>query len=126
MLSKPRKPRNALSMTSLIDVIFLLLLFFMLTSTFTRFAEIPLTGGAAGVSATAPETPPALVRLTPEGISVNGTPTPDGGLLTAIDALAQPPALLIVTLADAVTSQQLVDLLVQVQPRADLAVKVLV
>lgn len=125
MLSKPRKPRNALSMTSLIDVIFLLLLFFMLTSTFTRFAEVPLSGGAAGINSTASETPPALVRLTTDGISVNGIPTPEGGLLAAIDALVQPPGLLIVTLADAVTSQQLVDLLVQVQPRPDLVVRVL-
>ncbi len=39
-------------MTSLIDVIFLLRLFFMLSSTFSRFAEVELT--AAGASASAP------------------------------------------------------------------------
>ncbi|WP_341365689.1 biopolymer transporter ExbD [Yoonia sp. BS5-3] len=125
MLSKPRKARNALSMTSLIDVIFLLLLFFMLTSTFTRFAEIPLSSGAAGLNATTPDSPPALVRLTSEGLSVNGIDTAPDGLLAAVDALPQAPNLLIVTLTEDVTSQQLVDLLVQVQPRPDLAIKVL-
>ena len=32
-------------MTSLIDVIFLLLLFFMLSSTFSRFAEVEISAG---------------------------------------------------------------------------------
>ncbi|WP_127144156.1 ExbD/TolR family protein [Pelagibacterium montanilacus] len=45
-----RTRRRPLALTSLIDVIFLLLLFFMLTSTFSRHAEIPLTGGRAGTS----------------------------------------------------------------------------
>ena len=40
--------RRRLSMTSLIDVIFLLLLFFMLTSTFTRFSEVELTAAGSG------------------------------------------------------------------------------
>jgi biopolymer transport protein ExbD len=35
-------------MTSLIDVIFLLLLFFMLSSTFSRFGEVELTAAAGG------------------------------------------------------------------------------
>ncbi|WP_367714863.1 biopolymer transporter ExbD [Nitratireductor sp. GISD-1A_MAKvit] len=38
--------RKPLSLTSLIDVIFLLLLFFMLSSTFTRFASVEISGGA--------------------------------------------------------------------------------
>ena len=42
--------RRRLSMTSLIDVIFLLLLFFMLSSTFTRFAELELAAGGTGGS----------------------------------------------------------------------------
>ena len=36
-------------MTSLIDVIFLLLLFFMLTSTFSKFSEVPLAVQARGL-----------------------------------------------------------------------------
>lgn len=54
--------RRRLSMTSLIDVIFLLLLFFMLSSTFARQGELPLDL-AMGGAATAPETPPAFLQL---------------------------------------------------------------
>lgn len=112
-------------MTSLIDVIFLLLLFFMLTSTFTRFAEIPLTSGAAGTAAALADTPPALVQLSQQGIRMNGYQIAEGGLLAAIDALQEVPEMLIVTLSDDVNAQSLVDLLVQVQQRPSLAVSVL-
>ena len=46
-------------MTSLIDVIFLLLLFFMLSSTFSKFSEIELTAGGSGPGRAA-ETPPLM------------------------------------------------------------------
>ena len=63
--------RRPLSLTSLIDVIFLLLLFFMLSSTFTRFSEVRIAGGPAAVSAAA-ERPDILVRLSADGWAVNG------------------------------------------------------
>ena len=44
----PRFARRRLGLTPLIDVIFLLLLFFMLSSTFSRFSQVPVEGGAAG------------------------------------------------------------------------------
>ncbi|HSF64459.1 MAG TPA: biopolymer transporter ExbD [Paracoccaceae bacterium] len=40
--------RRALSLTSLVDVIFLLLIFFMLATTFTRTTDLPLAGGWPG------------------------------------------------------------------------------
>ena len=49
-------------MTSLIDVIFLLLLFFMLSSTFSRFAEVEISAAAGGAAAPS-DTPPAFLRL---------------------------------------------------------------
>jgi biopolymer transport protein ExbD len=66
----PRR-RSRLSVTSLIDVIFLLLLFFMLSSTFTRFAEVEFTAGAAGEADTQ-NRPDILLRLEGETLSVNG------------------------------------------------------
>ncbi|MEM8921756.1 MAG: biopolymer transporter ExbD, partial [Pseudomonadota bacterium] len=39
--------RGRSSITSLIDVIFLLLLFFMLASTFTRFSEVDIAAASA-------------------------------------------------------------------------------
>lgn len=69
--------RRRISLTSLIDVIFLLLLFFMLSSTFTRFAEIEVTGGAASASA-AGERPDVLIALDDQGgWRINGVALPD-------------------------------------------------
>lgn len=66
------RPRRRLSMTSLIDVIFLLLLFFMLSSTFARFAEVEVSGGSA--SAHAPgDRPDVLLRLDGTEWRVNGS-----------------------------------------------------
>ena len=68
-------------MTSLIDVIFLLLLFFMLTSTVSKFAEIELTAATSGAGA---ETgaKPYFLQLTTEGLRLNGD-------ALALDALWQ-------------------------------------
>lgn len=72
MRFQPRVRRRAVGLTSLIDVIFLLLLFFMLASSFTRYQAMPLAGGASGGGA---ETKPAYLRIHGvERIDVNGRP----------------------------------------------------
>ena len=81
-MARIRKPRRRLSMTSLIDVIFLLLLFFMLTSTFSKFSEVELAS-AAGSAQAAPS-----------------------------DAADATPVPVIVSLGADVTAQRLTDLLV--------------
>ncbi|WP_245847965.1 biopolymer transporter ExbD [Octadecabacter ascidiaceicola] len=113
-------------MTSLIDVIFLLLLFFMLSSTFTRFAEIPLTGANAGQGASAPEIPPLFMRLSENGVELNGQDYTLSNVIEQIDTIAPPKGQqLVVAPRDAVTSQRLVDLLVVLAARPDLSVVVL-
>ncbi|MBW4982154.1 biopolymer transporter ExbD [Mameliella sp. CS4] len=104
-------------MTSLIDVIFLLLLFFMLSSTFSRFAEVELAAGGAGTGE-ASGLRPVFLRLAPDGLSLNGT---------SHDLTALPEALrqhrkdidadltVVVALQGAVTAQRLTDLLVAVR-----------
>jgi biopolymer transport protein ExbD len=70
-ISLARSQRRRLSMTSLIDVVFLLLLFFMLTSTFSKYTATPVTaasGQAGGVS----QTPTLLVRPMSGGWRING------------------------------------------------------
>jgi biopolymer transport protein ExbD len=100
--------RRPLSLTSLIDVIFLLLLFFMLSSTFTRFAEVEITAGRAG-AASAAERPDVLLRLDGENWRVNGLDFgPDeaiGELARLHDAGARSAVLLV---RGEATSQQLV------------------
>ena len=98
-------------MTSLVDVIFLLLLFFMLTSTFTRFSEVELTSGGSG-TATA-EARPLFLQVAPDGLSLNGAPVALAELAEALaadgDAAPRP---LLVALRGEVTAQRLTDLLV--------------
>ena len=63
--------RKNLSLTSLIDVIFLLLLFFMLTSTFLRYSNIDVA--SAGGRATAVETTPKVIlRIDQNELDLNG------------------------------------------------------
>ena len=110
-----RKHRRAtrLSMTSLIDVIFLLLLFFMLTSTFSRFSEVELTAAGASAGGVS-DRPPLFLRLLPDAISLNGQAVEMDALAGALapDADVDEPRPLIVALGAEVTSQRLTDLLV--------------
>src|SRR5690606_37876251 len=80
--------RRPLSLTSLIDVIFLLLLFFMLSSTFSRFSEIELQGGRAGASASA-AAPGILVRIDEAGgWNINGEATAPGEVEARLERFA--------------------------------------
>ncbi|MEP1767834.1 MAG: biopolymer transporter ExbD [Sulfitobacter sp.] len=122
-MARTRK-RRRLSMTSLIDVIFLLLLFFMLTSTFSKFAEVELAAGGSG-SAAAPTSPPVFLQLAPSDLRVNGTAaTLETLQATPIAELSEKTAL-IVSLAEAVDAQRLTDLLVSLRAFPLLSVTVL-
>ncbi|MFC4732801.1 biopolymer transporter ExbD [Salipiger abyssi] len=108
--------RRKLSMTSLIDVIFLLLLFFMLTSTFTRFAEVELTSGGTGAAPSASERP-LFLQLGPETARLNSADVALEGLAEALaeqrgEASASEARRLLVALQPGVTAQRLTDLLV--------------
>ena len=103
-------------MTSLIDVIFLLLLFFMLSSTFTRFAELEITAaaGSAGAEAGAP---PLFLQLGAGSLSLNGDEVALDALPDALrDRAGDQSRTLLVSLGDGVTAQRLTDILVAVRP----------
>lgn len=60
--------RSRLSLTPVIDVVFLLLLFFMLASTFTRFAHVEVgVGGKAKPSIEQQKTPLVLLSVKKNG-----------------------------------------------------------
>lgn len=108
--------RRRLSMTSLIDVIFLLLLFFMLSSTFTRFAEVDLDAAGSGAQVAA-DTRPLFLQLSPDRLSLNGADTALEDLpatlaerIAAAEAETATP--LIIALRGEVTAQRLTDVLV--------------
>jgi biopolymer transport protein ExbD len=125
-LSRPLRRRRTLALTSLIDVIFILLLFFLLTSTFTRFGELPIAA-ASGVGSGA-ETAPLFLRFGVSGLSLNGAPVTLEGLPEAL-APFEPgdgaAADVLVSLDEAVTSQALIDLLATLRPVAWTSVTVL-
>lgn len=74
LLNIQNKRIRRLSLTPLIDVVFLLLVFFMLASTFSRFSTLELAGGTASPGKTAPQEI-ALIRIHEDGkLDLNGTP----------------------------------------------------
>jgi len=105
-------------MTSLVDVIFLLL-FFMLTSTFSKFAELPLSAASGGRAGG--EEPPLFLQLYPDRIAVNG----QTGRLDTLDLSGQGAGVLLVALKPEVTAQRLTDLLVQLRRFPQMHVTVL-
>lgn len=83
------RPRRKPSLTPMIDVVFLLLVFFMLASRFgiEQVIPLPMTGqGGAGYSG-----PPRIVDITPEAVRLNGAETPETALAAALTPLTTKP-----------------------------------
>ena len=117
--------RRQISLTSLIDVIFLLLLFFMLTATFSRFGDVELTvGGDASVQPA--ERTPAFVQVAGDGLSLNAEPVSPDALGERLAALREGGRadLVVVSVRDDATSQQLVDVIVAVNASGDLPLQI--
>ncbi len=87
LFDAPRKPRRP-SLTPLIDVVFLLLVFFMLASRFGTdvMLPMPLAGSGGG---TAYSGPPRLVDITPEALRLNGVETGEAVLAEALVGLVE-------------------------------------
>ena len=114
-----RKPRKQvdLNVVSLVDVLFLLLIFFMLTSTFKRAGELdlklPKSSTAAPTHAAASDKPVDLV-LTEQGtLLLDGSPTTFDKLLPGLRALheRQPDGQVMIEAEEAVPHGQVVKLL---------------
>lgn len=112
--------RRAVSLTPLIDVVFLLLLFFMLTSTFSTFGEIELNRAEASTEDRQEPAPRAFLQLGSERLTLNGASVALPDLTTKIEG-----GLVLISLDDDVTAQRLVDLLSTLRGRNDLNVLVL-
>ena len=82
------RPLRRASLTPLIDVVFLLLVFFMLAAQFSRDAAIPVL--AAGVGA-AYAGPPRLVEVGPAGLWLNGSVVAPEALVAALEPLMAGP-----------------------------------
>lgn len=87
-LAPPPRPRRRPSLTPMIDVVFLLLVFFMLASRFglDDVLPVPLAGSGAGYSG-----PPRLVELRPGGLTLNGMAIDPAALPAALADLTETP-----------------------------------
>ena len=72
-LRKREKRKNVIGLTSLIDVIFLLLLFFMLTSTFTKVTEFDLSVATKGQTQPDATKPVFILALKDGSFDIDGT-----------------------------------------------------
>jgi len=73
------RPRRRPNLTPMIDVVFLLLVFFMIASRFGSEGALPLTESSGGGAYSGP---PRLVEFGAEGFSLNG-------IAVSVDALAE-------------------------------------
>ncbi|MEQ8903127.1 MAG: biopolymer transporter ExbD [Roseovarius sp.] len=124
-MRNPPFRRRKLSLTSLIDVIFLLLLFFMLSSTLSQFEEVDLATAGQGQTATS-DTRPIFVQLREDSLRVNAREVPLEGLAEALAALTEGEARALVSTGAEVTAQRLTDLLLALRGIPGLSVQVLV
>ena len=103
------RPRRRPNLTPMIDVIFLLLVFFMLASRFGSDRALPLTFTGSG---TAYSGPPRLVELAPSGLFLNGRNIAPQDIAAALAPLMQSPDDIVVLRArDGADLQSLVTLM---------------
>ncbi|KUP91492.1 ExbD/TolR family protein [Tritonibacter horizontis] len=86
LLDPPQRPRRKPSLTPMIDVVFLLLVFFMLASRFGVDAalSLPLAAGGGDYSG-----PPRLIDVAPTQLFLNGRPVAETGLTAALLPLVE-------------------------------------
>ncbi|WP_460272751.1 ExbD/TolR family protein [Celeribacter sp. ULVN23_4] len=93
----PRR-KHRMSLTPMIDVVFLLLVFFMLASRFGTPAQLSLTlGGGASQSYSGP---PRLLRVGAEDLKLNGTVEGEDALLAHLQELMDSPEDIVVLRPD--------------------------
>ncbi|MEM0949638.1 MAG: biopolymer transporter ExbD [Pseudomonadota bacterium] len=112
--------RRRLSLTPLIDVIFLLLLFFMLSSSFARFGEIEISPSANSTGQPNAPADRVFIQLGANRLTLNGRPVALDEIATQLD-----PGRVLVSLDSDASAQRLVDLLAELRGADGLNVTVL-
>ena len=123
------RQRKRITITSLIDVIFLLLLFFMLASTFSKFSEINVVTVAQSGAAKAQSTDGRVHALTIDRfhIRIDGKVVALRNLaneLSQTDAKT-PQTLTIEVVSEDVSTQRLTDVLVALKDLPDTSLSIL-
>jgi biopolymer transport protein ExbD len=122
-IDRPLRKQKPISLTPLVDVIFLLLLFFMLSSTFSAFGQVelgaPAGGGGNGVA------PKAILVLQEDQVHMNGRAVPEEKLLgNAQDLLDRDIDSLLVLVRGETTTQQLITVMTWLKSLPELKVTV--
>lgn len=110
VFAAPRAPRRP-SLTPMIDVVFLLLVFFMLASRFGADSVLELALASPRAEGPLWQGPPRLVGVTPEGVRLNGVETAPEALPGALAALMQSPEDPVILRAEGADVQRLVAVL---------------
>ena len=116
-LGIPSSPKRKVSLTPLIDVVFILLLFFMLASSFIEWREIDLNIAGKNSVTQQKNNTPMIVRVTHDGLMLQGKHIDKQIFAQEISAsLKANPALAVVVQPQAsVPLQQIVSLLDQIR-----------
>ncbi|HID68086.1 MAG TPA: biopolymer transporter ExbD [Roseibacterium sp.] len=80
-------PRRRPSLTPMIDVVFLLLVFFMLAARFGQDSEISLSPTGTGISEWSG--PPRLIDITPDALRLNGQNIASSALFQSLTRLVE-------------------------------------
>ncbi|SMX42481.1 Biopolymer transport protein ExbD/TolR [Actibacterium lipolyticum] len=110
-------------MTSLIDVIFLLLLFFMLSSTFSKFGEVELSAANSGGGDT--NATRLFLKVSADTLNLNGAPVAMAALRDQVSGGTAGATVVLVSLAQTANSQRLVDVLAALRGLKDVDVLVM-
>jgi len=107
-LVQPRRRRRP-SLTPMIDVVFLLLVFFMLAARFGVEGALELTLAPGSDEGEVWQGPPRLVEVRPDGVALNGVAMADVALAGALAPLtAQPSDPVLVRAAEGAMLQRIV------------------
>lgn len=104
-IALPPRRRQSIPLTSLVDVVFILLFFFMLASSYLDWRAYPLNLGAAPGSGSGSGEALVLTVL-PDGATLNGQALDPAALQRRLEGAGRP---VVVVPADGVSMQQLVD-----------------
>jgi biopolymer transport protein ExbD len=104
------RPRRRPSLTPMIDVVFLLLVFFMLAARFGQEGGLDLR--IAGADGAAWEGPPRLVQVADGDLRLNGQAVDEAGLVQALTRLMETDGdLVLIQPAEGVALQRLLDVM---------------
>ncbi|MEZ5986091.1 MAG: biopolymer transporter ExbD [Hyphomonas sp.] len=116
--------RRPLSITSLIDVIFLLLLFFMLTSTFSKYSELDIAVAGPG-DEVANEAPDVLeLAIDAHHMRLDGAVLPAHGWTAALKARLTDNTVVALSIAPEVNTQRMTDVLAELNQVPNLTIYV--